>query len=203
MIFDKKPDGYILELNLEFNLSEIGAFLKSELKEGEVPTIPRYEWDNPIIQSYTIFVLPIGKDTDWYYHKNINKFSHAIQGTHILNEATHPQINLEKFCNEYGVFTLEWKLWRGCLSMKVIGENSKLLLLAPLEEAALLQTSERTTSTEFWPEKKVIKVPASFNDDGEPESYIEICETIAKDHVIYSNLLASLSIVVSKGEVFY
>ncbi len=199
MFFRKKKDKYVLRLQIGFNLYEIANWLNSDLTE--IPAVSYVKWDSPTIQKYTIFVLPIGVNTDCYYHKNINEFSHSVSALYNLRGGNHPQINLEKFCERHKVEWLEWEFWGGSLA---IAADRKLIMLAPLDEAIPLQGNGYTSYTSRGRnETELIDVPTSFNDEGIPEGHIEIHKSIDNRGVIYSNQIVYFSIDVPRGPVGY
>jgi hypothetical protein len=65
----------------------------------------------------------------------------------------------------------------------------KLILMAPLTEAANIIDSGETSNGEWESQNQQIEVPVAFDDNWEPIKYMNIHESIDSEGVLYSNQL--------------
>ena len=82
-MFNTKKDRMVVEVTIEFNITAIGEWLKAGGKFEDIDKIKREEyggWKDAVTQKYVIDMLPIGQESNAYYHRGKGVISQNISG---------------------------------------------------------------------------------------------------------------------------
>lgn len=188
MIFGSKhtSEKFILRLGVSINLEALPEWLRS--KKTEIPAHPYTEWSRCNNYEYLIFILPVSKNTDWYFHKNSSEFSHSISAIINIEDKFHKNTDIQSCCEGMAP-DLEIEIWNDQLS---IAFCSRLIMMAPLTEGVSIMNKGKTTLGTLRHQEQEINVPVAFNDKGEPTEFIAIHQWINSRGVSYSNQLANV-----------
>ncbi len=209
-MFSKNKDRYVLRINIEINFCEVAKWLKTD--SSEIPSTDYVEWRGKGNHSFTIFVIPVGTNSDVYYHKLANAFSHSIESMVDLSDYEHLSPCIKRICSQSDIPSyLEWSFWHDKLTIAI---NQRLILLVPLNEAVSLQRNGSTASGKGLTNQRIIQVPTKtgsfgYDADGwrvwiEPkDEAMKISQHVDKDVVMYSNLLAMICFDIPRGLVVY
>lgn len=199
-MFKKQQPKYIIEFQIDFNLSEVANWLK---EGGNIKNLGKEEphwygkviedWRSPLLNSYIIDVVPSSLGIDSYYHRRAGRITNNIGGIDYLGNAPE---HIRNFCEENDIHKFEWSLWRQYISVSV---NDKLALIAPLDKFVELQVNQTLSLDSFIGDaiKKgnlKLDVPVSFNDDGAVKETIPVWHGTASSKSIgYLNDIVSIS----------
>ena len=203
-MFNTKKDRRVVEIEIAFNITAIGEWLKAGGKFEDIDKIKREEfgaWKDAVTQTYIIDMLPIGQTDNAYFHRNKGVISQNIGGIDFLENAKEDIKYIAQKEAKIGV--LQWEMWRGCLGLKA---NKNLILLTPpLTEVAELETKGVLSNPgRVRDEDTKIKVPFSFDDNNNPKEFMEIWRGSASDRSLgYGNALAHVSFSTLNFEVEY
>ena len=138
-MFNTKKDRRVIEIEIAFNITAIGEWLKAGVKFEDIDKIKREKygaWKDAVTQKYVIDMLPIGQTSDAYFHRNKGAISQNIGGIDFLENAKEDVKYIAE--KEAKISVLQWEMWRGCLGLKA---NKNLILLTPpLTEVVELET---------------------------------------------------------------
>ena len=199
-----KKDRRVVEIEIAFNITAIGEWLKAGGKFEDIDKIKREEfgaWGDVVIQKYVIDMFPIGKIDNAYFHRNKGVISQNIGGIDFLENANADIKYIATKEAKIGV--LQWDMWRGGLGLKA--HKNLILLTPPLTEVVELET-KGVLSKPGWvkDEDTKIKVPVSFDDNNNPKEFMEIWRGSASDRSLgYRNALANVSFSTLNFEVEY
>jgi len=203
-MFNTKKDRRVVEIEIAFNITAIGEWLKAGGKFEDIDKIKREEfgaWKDAVTQTYMIDMFPIGNIDNAYFHRNKGVISQNIGGIDFLENANNDIKYIAQKEAKIGI--LAWEMWRGCLGLKA---NKNLILLTPpLTEVVELETKGVLSKPGGVRDEDVkIKVPVSFNDDKSPKEFMEIWRGSASDRSLgYGNGLAHVSFSTLNFEVEY
>jgi hypothetical protein len=205
IMFNLKKDRKVVEITIEFNITAISKWLKAGAKIEEIDKIDNV-WKNSITQTYMIDMLPIGDNTDAYYHRAKNIINQNISGRDTLK-------NIDEQTKSYivrlapEIKNLTWNLWRGslCLNVWALGQDHPIFLSPSMDELVELHTKgEISNRKALGHESSKISVPISYNDDNTPREFMEIHRSsTCSQSVGYHNGLGSVSFSVLNFEVDY
>ncbi|MFZ2303679.1 MAG: hypothetical protein WAV98_02715 [Minisyncoccia bacterium] len=203
-MFNTKKDRRVIEIEIAFNITAIGEWLKAGGKFEDIDKIKREEfgaWKDAVTQIYIIDMLPIGQISNAYFHRNKGVISQNIGGIDFLENAKEDIKYIAQKEAKIGV--LSWDMWRGCLGLKA--HKNLILLTPPLIEVVELETKGVLSKPGGVRDEDVkIKVPVSFNDDKSPKEFMEIWRGSASDRSLgYGNALAHVSFSTLNFEVEY
>lgn len=181
-MFSKKKDKNLIEVTIDINLFEIEKYLASDNKEPDPMSF--IDWEDKVLQTHKITVLPSTENTEFYYHQSANKISHNFNGIHILSETGADEI--KQYCESYKIYgELEWQIINSNIFISL---DRKFLGAAPLREATNLQAKGKTSSSGhplLNNTKEVIIV--DWEGDDTDANKIPMHKTIDSKGVIYSN----------------
>lgn len=203
-MFNTKKDRRVVEIEIAFNITAIGEWLKAGGKFEDIDKIKREEfgaWKDAVTQIYRIDMLPIGQTSDAYFHRNKGVISQNIGGIDFLENAKEDVKYIAEKEAKIGV--LQWEIWRGCLGLKA---NKNLILLTPpLAEVVELEINGGLTNPGSLRDEDVkIKVPTSFDDQNKPKEFMEIWRgSASKESLGFGNALGHVSFSVLNFEVEY
>ena len=203
-MFNTKKDRRVIEIEIAFNITAIGEWLKAGGKFEDIDKIKREEfgaWKDAVTQIYIIDMLPIGQISNAYFHRNKGVISQNIGGIDFLENAKEDIKYIAQKEAKIGV--LSWDMWQGCLGLKA--HKNLILLTPPLTEVVELETKGVLSKPGgVRDEDTKIKVPVSFNDDKSPKEFMEIWRGSASDRSLgYGNALAHVSFSTLNFEVEY
>ena len=205
-MFNTKKDRGVVEITIEFNIGEIGTWLKKGAKFEDINKIERStRWD--IKKKYVIDMFPIGKSDNAYFHRNKGLISQNIAGIDFLKkDESFVSWNDENvtYITKDKVGVLEWGIWHGGLAL--YADENPILLTPPLTELRELETEGVLSSKRsgFKDEDTKIKVPVSFDDNNDPKEFMEIWRGSANKRALgYGNALAHVSFSTLNFEVEY
>lgn len=211
-MFNTKKDRRVVEITIEFNITAIGEWLKNGGKFEDIVNLNR-DWKDAVIQTYVIDMLPIGQESNAYFHRNKGVISQNIAGIDYLENVSDEEIRyvLEK---ETKIERLAWEMWRGCLSLSADGsENRGLILLTPpltevveLERTGRIGRHEKATTdlVKAITEEIEIDVPYSFDESNNPKEFTKVWRGSAIDRSLgYGNALGHVSFSTRNLEVGY
>jgi len=203
-MFFNKTDRRVVEVTIEFNITAIGEWMKNGGKFEDIDKIKREKygaWKDAVTQKYVIDMLPIGQNSNAYFHRNKGVISQNIGGIDFLENADNNVKYIAQKEAKIGI--LAWEMWRGCLGLKA---NKNLVLLTPpLTEVLELETKGVLSNPGgIRDEDTKIKVPFSFDDENNPNEFMEIWRGSASNRSLgYGNALAHVSFSTLNFEVEY
>ena len=206
-MFNTKQDRRVIEIEIAFNITAIGEWLKAGGKLEDIDKIKREEfgaWKDAVTQIYIIDMLPIGQTSNAYFHRNKGVISQNIGGIDFLVNAREEIKYFAK--NEAKIGMLSWNMWRGCLRLDVQGNAQKnmILLTPPLTEVVELETKGVLSKPDMVRDDGTkIKVPVSFDDNNNPKEFMEIWRSASDRSLGYGNALAHVSFSTLNFEVEY
>lgn len=211
-MFGNKKDRQIIGIAIEFNVTAIGQWLRSDAEFKDIPNIDR-DWKNVAVQRYAIDMFPIGLESNAYFHRSKKSLSQNISGVDYLENVTDSEVKfiLDKKVKIEG---LEWEMWQGCISLIVHFNGTRnLVLLTPvLSEVAVLESTGRvpkhkkasTNLIRSRMEDVEIEVPYSFGHDNKPEEFTKVWRRNSSySSLVYYNALGRVSFSIMNGEVEY
>lgn len=197
-MFSKKKHKNLIEVTIDINLFEIEKYLASDNKEPDPMSF--IDWEDKVLQTHKITVLPSTENTEFYYHQNANKISHNFNGIHILSETGADEI--KQYCESYKIYgELEWQIINSNIFISL---DRKFLGAAPLIEATNFQTSKKTSSSghPFLNKTKEVITVDLGGDDTEANK-IAMYKTIDSKGAIYSNKHICVVYEIPDGPVLY
>ena len=207
-MFGNKKDRRVVEIEIAFNITAIGEWLKAGGKFEEIDKIKREEfgsWGDAVTQKYVIDMLPIGQTSNAYFHRNKGVISQNIGGIDFLENANEDIKYIAK--KEAKIGMLSWGMWCGCLSLTVQGNGQKnvILLTPPLSEVVELEINGGLTNPGSLRDEDVkIKVPVSFDDQNKPKEFMDVWRGSASEKSLgFGNALGHVSFSVLNFEVEY
>jgi len=203
-MFNTKKDRRVIEIEIAFNITAIGEWLKSGGKFEDIDKIKREEfgaWKDAVTQIYRIDMLPIGQTSNAYFHRNKGVISQNIGGIDFLENANEDIKYIAQKESKIGV--LSWDMWRGCLGLKA--HKNLILLTPPLTEVVELETTGVLSKPGFIKDEDTkVKVPVSFDDNNKPKEFMEVWRGSASDRSLgYGNALGHVSFSTLNFEVEY
>lgn len=200
-------DRQVVEICIEFNITAIIDWLKSGGKFEDIDQIKREEfgsWGNATTQKYLIDMIPIGKNSNVYYHRRKNLISQNISGIDFLGTLGE---ETKFFLKRAGVQALEWRQRKGSLLLMIHTEKGgELILTTPLlTEVVELETKGGLSNPgSLQNEDQKMKTAVSFNQDGTPREYMEIWRGSASSQSLgYGNGLGHISFSTLNFQVEY
>lgn len=197
-MFSKKKHKNLIEVTIDINLFEIEKYLASDNKEPDPMSF--IDWEDKVLQTHKITVLPSTENTEFYYHQSANKISHNFNGIHILSETGVDEI--KQYCESYKIYgELEWQIINSNIFISL---DRKFLGAAPLIEASNLQTSKKTSSSGhpfLKKTKEVITVDLGGVDT--EANKIPMHKVIDSKGAIYSNKHICVVYEIPDGPVLY
>lgn len=181
-VFSKKKNINLIEVTIDINLFDIDKYLVSDNKAPN----PMFflDWEDKVLQTHKITVLPSTENTEFYYHQSANKISHNFNGIHILSETGTDEI--KQYCESYKIYgELEWQVIDSNIFIFL---DRRFLGAAPLIEATNLQAKGKTSSSGHSllnNTKEVIIV--DLGGDDTDSNKIPMHKAIDSKGVIYSN----------------
>lgn len=149
-MFNTKKDRRVVEIEIEFNITAIGEWLKAGGKFEDIDKIKREKygaWKDAVTQKYVIDMLPIGQTSNAYFHRNKGVISQNISGFDYLENAKEDIKYIAQ--KEAKIGKLSWDMWRGCLSLGVESktERSMIFMTPPLTEVIELEATGKLKKT--------------------------------------------------------
>jgi hypothetical protein len=159
----------------------------SEKDEHQPNPIPITDWEYNVTQQHRISIMPPSEtQPEYYFHQSIGKPSPCLLGVHTLSDTGTEEV--KSYCEEVGIVgDLEWDVWHNFLCVSI---DRKIIAFAPIDEAALLQLTGKTSSTSLplKSKKDVVKFPISLDES----DFYSMHQSIDSEGVIYSTEFAAI-----------
>lgn len=205
-MFNLSKDRQVVEAMIEFNITAINDWLESGGKFEDIDKIEK-EWDDDaVIKDYVIDILPVGTNSNAYFHRTKGAVTQNISGYDFLK-------NTDKGIRYYidgldsQIKKFSWHMWRGSIGLKVFGDSEdRLILITPVLNDLLDLERKGKVSESDGPEGDgvLIKVPVSYYKENKPNETLEILRRSSCPQTVwYKNGLASVSFSVLNFEVEY
>ncbi|MCK5475124.1 MAG: hypothetical protein KAI71_00895 [Candidatus Pacebacteria bacterium] len=203
-MFNNKKDKKIIELDIKFNLDTIDKWINSACKTNnyadKIESIKQVEqdWCDAFIVSYCIDVLPFGKNSDYYFHREKNIFSNSINGSDLFDNMSPASKDIKVFTKNRGIEGVEWRIDKDGLMVAV---NRKLMLWVPVVKFAELQIHGKIIinnlnlkNANLYTDEQKIKIPIECEDStrNQPKKFIEVLEQTTKYSAGYRNSFCSV-----------
>jgi hypothetical protein len=182
----KAKPSHIVDVTIKVNLRGIENYLKIN-REGVYPRpVSQLDWHSSVIQQHRIFVMPPSDEqSEYYFHKSINKPSRCFVGVQSLSATGTPKV--KRYCDVHQVDgELEWDIWNEYLTVAI---DRKLIAFVPLAEIVSIQQTGRTSSINPAPrsDRQVVESPVQGDGKG---PFFSMLRTIDSEGVMYSNEFA-------------
>lgn len=181
----KNKPNHIVDVTIKVNVQGIESYLSSNKEKVFPNPVSQQDWEAGVLQQHRIFVMPpCGEQSEYYFHKSINKPSQSFIGAQSLSETGTPEI--KRYCKTHQIDgELEWDIWHEYLTVAI---DRKLIAFVPLAEIVLLQQTGKTSSTNMalQSDKQIVKFPV--NSEG--TEFFSMHRTIDCEGVMYSNQFA-------------
>lgn len=204
-MFNIKPDRRVVEITIQFNVSGILEWLKSGGKPEDIDKIDR-DWGNAITQKYVIDMIPIGKTSNAYYHRDKGLISQQIEGTDHLSRADE---DLKFHAKKQGLDTFEWKMWKGCLVLmvQVNGKRNIISATPVLTEVVELETKGKINNIGNLRDDDIkMRVAISTDDEGNIKEFMDVWKWygfLGNSSVGYGTALGRVSFSIPLFDVEY
>ncbi len=149
-------------------------------------------------------MMPIGKSSNAYFHRNRGLISQNICGIDYLYKAND---NIKYLLKESKIQAIEWSMWKGSFLITVhTSEGRNIVFATPLltEVVELESKGKLSHPGRIMDKDKKMKVTISLNEDGTPKDYLNIWRGSASAQSLgYSNALGHVSFSTLNFEVEY
>lgn len=206
-MFNSKEDRRVVEITISFNITAIIDWLESGGKFEDIDKIKREEygsWGNDVTRKYGIDMLPIGKTSNAYFHRNKNLVSQNMCGIDYLGSV---DADIKSLLKRNGVQAFEWSMWKGALLLMIHNKEGREIIFAtpPLTEVIELETKGKLSNGgSLRDEDQKMKVVVSLNKDGTPKESLEIWRGSASSRSLgFGNALGYISFSTLNFEIEY
>ncbi len=195
-MFNTAQDRRVIEITIRFNVSGIIRWLDSGGKPEDIDKISR-DWGDDSFQQYIIDMMPIGKTSNAYYHRNKGLISQNLGGIVYLSKADE---DLKFYAEKQLLGTFEWTIWKGCflLMIQVDGERKVISATPVLTEVIELETKGKIINgyQSLGTDDIKISVPTALDDKGNQKDFMDIWKWygfLGNSSVSYGNALGLVS----------
>ncbi len=209
-MFEKNKQKYILEFEIDFNLTNIAEWLKGDDDLNNVckPNLKwfDYSFDNrkdPLVQSYVIDALPSSPGIDMFFHRGAGCITNNLGGFDYLGKLTGYKA---EFCEKNKINKLSWGQWKNFITATV---NERLVIAVPVEKFVELQINGKLSNQSFigtgivGDSGEILQIPTSF-EGGVPNKTIPVWHSTKSDKSIgFRNDLCAVSAHTLNFEVEY
>lgn len=182
-MFNTKKDREVINITIEFNLSAISLWLKKNGEIQDIETTEKFWGANIVKQSYFIDVIPNGKRSDSYFHRNKSTISSNIDGIDYFDNSNE---GIKRFVKDNNIQSLSWAYWGEHICLYV---NKKPIIFTPLFEFLQLQELGSLSNPNIGLANEKIKVKTPL----ESKNFIEIWRTCLSSRAVgYHNVLGTV-----------
>lgn len=203
-MFNANKDRHILQVRVVFNIGGIIDWLDSGSRFEDIDKKSR-DGLNAKERAHDIDIIPTGKVSSAYYHRDKNLISETFAGFDSLGNL---DLLYKHQCKNKGVEGLSWSIYKNrlYLCVHVNGERKEVFITPDLTKVSELERTGEIKKGISHDEVK-IRVPIRVDQEGSSGNFIDIWESDLwgrpGSSVYYENALGRVFFAIPANEVLY